>query len=112
MPKTVKYAFRCRSCGHLEEAGQAGERRVPAACRYCGAGVTFDSRTGAKTYDEDNWIVLAELADKELQPILEFHAIARADVVRHRPKPATASREPQSIDRSVADGIGAADLTG
>jgi hypothetical protein len=35
------FAFRCRSCGRLEEAGHAGEHFHPHACRVCNAGVVF-----------------------------------------------------------------------
>lgn len=35
------FAFRCRNCGQLEEAGHAGEHWHPHACRVCGAGVAF-----------------------------------------------------------------------
>lgn len=109
MPKT-KYAFRCRNCGHLEEAGQAGERRVPAACRYCGAGVHFDPATGVKSYDEDNWVVLADLKGKDLNEVLEFHLIAESDIARHKPlAPAAPGREPQSIERSASETLGAED---
>lgn len=106
---STRYAFKCRECGTLEEPGNAGERAVPAACRICGAGVSFDPRTGAKAYDEGNWLVLADLPADELAPIREFHGIARKDVTRHTPEPSTATREPAAIDRSTSDGLGSED---
>lgn len=109
----MKYAFRCRSCRHLEEAGAAGERTVPAACHSCGAGVSFDPKTGAKVYDEENWIVLADLPDDELDEVLEYHGIKKSAIERHKPIPAPdALREPASIERATDETLGAKDLTG
>lgn len=81
----VLYAFRCRNCNSLEEAAHAGENTVPRRCRICGAGGSFDPKTGLFVPDPDNWIVLADLPDHELAPILEHHAIAADEIVRHEP---------------------------
>ena len=106
----MQYAFKCRNCGHLEDPGNAGERTVPAACRNCGAGVHFDPKTGLKAYDEDNWIVLADLPATELTPILRFHGITRDDIVAHEPEPSPqATREPEAIERTAEETLGAED---
>ena len=36
---TNKVAFKCRNCGCLEIAANAGELNHPTACRICGKGV-------------------------------------------------------------------------
>lgn len=111
-PPAPKAAFKCAACGNLEDAGAAGERILPAACRICGAGVRFDPTTGVKTYDDDNWIVLAELPKAELKPILEFHGIKAGDIERHEPWPAPeTTREPASIERSAGEAIESKDVT-
>lgn len=79
------YAFRCRNCNSLEEAGHAGENAVPRRCRICGAGGAFDPATGLFVPDPSNWIVLADLPQDELQPILDHHAIGADEVVAHEP---------------------------
>ena len=83
----MSYAFRCKNCNSLEPAASAGERDVPIKCPTCGAGVSFDKQ-GVKTEDPDNWIVLAELDDKALKPILEYHAIDKDEIETHTPIPA------------------------
>lgn len=108
-----KYAFRCRNCGHLEEAGQAGERSVPAACRVCGHGVAFDPVTGIKTYDEDNWLVLADASDAELNKVYKHHGISKSDIAKHKPAPsADPDRVPVSIERSATDEVTHTDSAG
>lgn len=75
------YAFKCRECGHLEDDQNIGELDTPAACRNCGAGVSYDPRSGIKSYDKDNWIRLADLKGEELKEVLDFHGIKKADIV-------------------------------
>lgn len=106
-----KYAFKCRECGRLEEAENAGERGLPAACRSCGAGVRFDPRTGAKSYDDRaNWIVLAELTPDELAPILDNHKLKASQIGRHVPTPpAEKTREPISIALEATESMTAID---
>lgn len=109
----MAYAFKCRNCGNLEDAGNAGERKVPAACRICGAGVHFDTQTGVKQYDEDNWAVLAELDKDELAAILDFHKIKASDIEAHIPlAPAVVDREPGQIERSASETLGSEDHAG
>jgi hypothetical protein len=82
------YAFRCRNCNHLEEAGAAGERALPLKCRVCGAGAHFEiAPSGAPVLvpEPDNWIVLAELPAAQLKPILDYHGIEKAEIVAHVP---------------------------
>jgi len=102
MTSERKLAFKCMNCGHLETSGNAGERDYPAACTTCGAGVSFDPATGIKEYaDDKNWIVLADLPAAETEGI---------KVEKHKPAPAAeVTREPQNIERSTEDGLGAED---
>lgn len=93
----MAYAFRCKKCNSLEPAKLAGERAVPIKCPTCGAGVSF-SPDGVKTESPENWIVLAELADGELAPILKYHAIGKDEIEAHTPdKPANPSHTPVSL---------------
>jgi hypothetical protein len=108
-----RFAFRCRTCRHLVEAGAAGERTLPAACPACGAGVSFDPATGAKRYHDDNWIVLGDLSGDELEEVLAFHGIKPSQIERHKPFAAPeATRAPQSIDRTAEEGLGREDVAG
>jgi len=54
----MKFAFRCRNCGHLHTADHAGDNDVPHACCVCGKGVKYDGFR--KTYQPENWEVLSE----------------------------------------------------
>jgi hypothetical protein len=99
----MAYAFRCLNCNSLEESAHAGERAVPAKCRTCGAGVSYSS-DGIKTYHPENWVVLADLPEDELQPILEYHALDVAEVEAHVPAdPATPDHEPVEISVETED---------
>ena len=71
------YAFRCNNCGRLESGDHAGEAEIPASCRACGAGVSFD-RTGIKTLDPDNWEILAAADDKRLKELGLTRALVQA----------------------------------
>jgi ferredoxin len=105
----MAYAFRCKKCNSLAEASHAGERSVPAKCSTCGAGVSF-SPEGVITYDESNWIVLADLSDAELKPILDYHKIADSDIEEHVPAmAAAASRSPLHVVAETSEGMGAED---
>lgn len=103
----TQYAFRCRNCNALEEASHAGESARPHACRFCGAGVSWAIVEGqpVKTLDPDNWIVLADLSDHELAPILKFHGITAEQVERHEAgPPADPGREPQLLSVHATEG--------
>lgn len=101
----MAYAFRCRNCNSLAESEHAGERDVPAKCSTCGAGVSF-SPDGIKTYDPDNWLVLADASAHELAQVLKFHAITEDDVAVHVPTPATdQNHEPVDISVEAAEEI-------
>lgn len=106
-----KYAFKCRFCGNLEDAGNAGSLDRPAACRICGHGVAFDPVTGIKSLDPDNWIVLADLKGDELQDVLSFHGIKPRHIERHTPSSDTApaGREPRHVRRDAVDDMTGAD---
>lgn len=104
-----EYAFQCRNCGFLETADHAAEQPTPAACRNCGKGVKFDETTGQKSYDRDNWIVLADDEDA----IKRLRKAGRLDdddtIAAHEQRPSTATREPQNIERSTEDGMALGD---
>jgi hypothetical protein len=79
------HAFRCNSCGHLESAGQAGEHIHPHACSCCGAGVSYNPKTGTKIFDATNWEVLCEatperLAELGLDGEVERHEVTTVGV--------------------------------
>ena len=105
------HAFRCRSCGRLESADHAGQNHKPAACRGCGAGVTFNS-SGGKTFDKDNWEVLAEATQQRLEEL----GITEGQVVRHEPsvekvnahslQRATDARDQLLAKKAVFDPVG------
>jgi hypothetical protein len=103
----MAYAFRCKNCNSLAEASHAGERALPAKCSTCGAGVSF-TPDGIKTYDEDNWVALADLSPADLKPILTYHAISADEIEAHEPVAGgVAEREPTHIHADVAEGAGA-----
>lgn len=118
-----KYSFRCNNCGRLETSENAGERDFPAACRSCGAGVSFHPTTGIKQYHEDNWTVLADLSPEELEAIRvvkkeksgESYAYwdeKDVKIVKHKAAPNTVpeGREPQMIERTAEEHLGAEDV--
>lgn len=107
----IEYAFKCKNCGSLEGPDAAGELEVPAACRVCGKGVSFDEETGVRILDPDNWIVLADLSESELEKVSKIHAFDPDlhRIVSHTPIPSTADREPVSIDRSADESVGSED---
>lgn len=105
----MKYAFRCKTCGRLHAAEHAGENEIPHACCVCGSGVQYgpnfkdiatrlcdpaltpEQRTAiaqevaaaqnnlVKTYQLDNWEVLADCTPEQLK---EYGLVAD-DVERH-----------------------------
>lgn len=75
----MKYAFRCKFCGHLETSAQAAESPHPVACAVCGHGVSFHPVTGIRKIDKDNWDILAGMKTPELQKI----GLTPADVEVH-----------------------------
>ena len=107
----IAYAFQCKNCNSLEGPDAAGELEVPAACRVCGSGVTFDEDSGARILDPDNWIVLANLSEKELAKVSADYGFDSDAyrVVSHTPALSSADREPISIDRSAEESIGGED---
>jgi len=65
----TKFAFKCNNCGALAPASAAGENELPRSCRICGYGDD----------NPDNWLVLADLTEKQLKEI----GIAAVDVEVH-----------------------------
>lgn len=104
-----KFAFQCRTCRYLETSGQAGERAYPAACPNCGAGISFDPKTGEKKYaDAENWTVLADLSPEDKAALVKAKGLADNQIGGHKPKRSTADREPTAIDASTTDGLNVA----
>lgn len=97
------FAFRCVNCGHLEEAGQAGELPFPAACRYCSHGVHFDPLTGVKELEPENWEILAELPATHLKKIKDKHRLADHEIVRHIPHSPGEHRPPRHVQTTSED---------
>ncbi len=60
------HAFRCHACGHFISAGSAGECNHPHACPSCGAGVSYDPKTGMKIFNVENWEVLCHATPERL----------------------------------------------
>lgn len=70
----MSYAFQCKSCGRLVASADAGERDFPAACPSCGHGVSYDSVTGIKSFeDADNWEALADLSEAKKKKLVDDH---------------------------------------
>jgi hypothetical protein len=110
------YAFRCRNCLALVRAEAAGERTLPAACHVCGRGVHFVINAAGipeKVYDDDNWVVLADLAPDELQPIMDYHSLAVSDVVAHIPfEPGVVQGTGAMVSAATSDGVATQDVIG
>jgi hypothetical protein len=102
----MAYAFRCKACNSLAEASHAGVNAVPAKCSTCGAGISF-TPDGIKHFDEDNWVVLADLPAADLEQVLEYHGISADEIEAHVPTGADPSHEPVSLHAAVADGVSA-----
>lgn len=106
----IEYAFQCKNCNSLEGPDAAGELEVPTACRVCGKGVSFDEESGARILEPDNWIVLADLKEKELAKFSKDYGIDPDfhRIVAHTP----AAPGPQggaNIDRSAEETVGGED---
>jgi len=68
--------FKCKTCGHVESAEQAGECSHPHACSACGAGITYNPKTGAKVLDASNWEVLGQALPNGLKELPNGKAIS------------------------------------
>jgi hypothetical protein len=97
-------AFRCKGCGRLEHALSAGECATPAACSVCCAGVTFDTK-GNRTLNPDNWEVLADASHDRLAEL----GLSDGEVERHVPPVSSARGQPQNLERSSTENVGAKD---
>jgi hypothetical protein len=109
----IEYAFKCRNCGTLEPPDAAGELEVPAKCHICGKGAHYDTDTGVRVLDPDNWITLADLEGKELDDLHEFHKFDPKlhKIVKHTPaKPVPLGREPVAIEATAGEGVSAEDV--
>jgi hypothetical protein len=87
-PAPPKYAFQCKNCGALEPAGAAGDNAVPSQCHVCRAGVEFKLHPGGTGFDRilkpENWIVLADLDEKQLKADFHRHGLTADRVARHK----------------------------
>lgn len=89
------FAFRCNTCGHLEKAEVAGERSTPCACSACGAGVSFDTRSGLRKFEPQNWEILAKATQFRLDEL------GLGSVIKHN---GTEDVEPRhAIDVKITD---------
>jgi hypothetical protein len=124
----MKYAFRCKNCGHLHHAEHAGDDAVPHACCVCGKGVThgIDFRAVAeklrkpglsdkersqladqlastsleKTFQPENWQCLCDFSEDQLREC----GLCMDDVVTHH---ATHSmKSSKSVSVVAGSGIG------
>lgn len=104
MPVTpfAPVAFRCKNCGRLHEAGHAGDADHPHACRVCGAGVSFDPRTGQKALDPENWEVLADAPPERLEEL----GLASQHVEQHAPPQRLMPGQvaPRQVEAGAQDG--------
>lgn len=98
----MKYAFRCRHCGHLETSIQAAESLHPNACAVCGHGVCFHPTTGVRTINKENWDILAELRPAELGKF----GLKPSDVEVHIQWKSTKRGESKNISVTSADSFG------
>ncbi len=94
------HAFRCNNCGHLESAEQAGECEHPHACSACGAGISYNPKTGVKIPDPENWEILCE-ATRERLVELGFDG----EIERHEPH-AKSDNVPKSISLHTGNTLG------
>jgi hypothetical protein len=103
----MKYAFRCKNCGRLETSDQAAECSHPHACRVCGDGIRYDSRTGKKTpMLGDNWEVLADASPGRLAEI----GLSPDQVEKHKHWPKKSpGREPQQLSLTANESTASAD---
>jgi len=100
--ETPKKAFQCKNCGHTVSALEAGEQKLPRACPVC--------RVGDKggQGDPENWIVLAELSDKDLKQGFAKHGLTRADIEEHSATQPEPSSDVAHV-RTATEGVGAKD---
>jgi transcription elongation factor Elf1 len=109
----MAFAFRCKTCGRLASSADAGERETPASCAICGAGVSFDPKTGIKAYDPDNWEKLADLHADEKKTLAKDHDVPVEELIEEHtpaePPEGTPDREPTSISRETNESLGQED---
>lgn len=94
------YAFRCKNCGHLKASEHAGECNHPSACSVCGAGISYNQKTGVKIYEPENWEILA---DCTLERLTELDL--DGEVERHEPCQKS-TNQPKEIFVSADDSVG------
>lgn len=92
------FAFRCKTCGHFESAGQAGECLVPHACSVCSNGVIFTPQ-GIKIHKADNWEILADATPERLKEL------GLEEVERHKPFAKGEIRAPRLINIITEDNL-------
>jgi hypothetical protein len=94
------HAFRCKNCGHFAPAEHAGECEHPHACSACGAGISYDPKTGVKIFDTNNWEILCEATPERLKELgLD------GEVERHVPH-VKSGNKPKSISVETDNNLG------
>lgn len=136
---TPQHAFRCKTCGHLIHAAEAGEWEHPHACPVCAKGVIFRHHALAeeianihKLPNEERavrlLVIAKELMDMGTQPTKELIAdnwevlhectderltelgLKREHVCKHTPPPRSKEwRPPQHIVAHAVEGSVASD---
>lgn len=103
----MAFAFRCKTCGRLVPSAEAGERETPTACPSCGSGVSYDTKTGLRTFDADNWEKLADLPEKEQKALADDHGVDVDELIEvHTPaEPVPVDREPMDHVRTATENL-------
>lgn len=103
----MAYAFRCKTCRRLVTSADAGELETPTACPSCGSGVSYDPKTGLRTFNPDNWEKLAELPEKEQKALADDHGVAVDELIEeHVPaEPVPVDREPVDHVRTATENL-------
>ena len=86
----AKFAFQCKHCGAVESAEAAGDNPVPGACHNCRHGVRYEMNSDGTGFtvvrEPENWIILAELSQKDLAADFKRHGLTPDQVSEHKPK--------------------------
>lgn len=107
-------AFRCKTCGRLEEAHHAGEQTSPSSCRVCGNGghrsgpPSLPGKPEHRPYvtDPSNWEILADATPERLAEL----GLSKDKVVAHVPvKGGIVDRLPQILERKAVENLAVQD---
>jgi len=101
----MKKAFRCKNCGHLETAANAGDSDFPHACRVCGSGVSFNPKTGIKNFHSENWEKLVDLTEEKLTEL----GLTTDHIEDHKPVAKVNTNTPKHVEVQVTENMVAQD---